>query len=233
MLTPTGTIYRLYADMLTQGHVLIAGTTGSGKSVVLNGLISTVLFDGPGSKSMVLIDPKRVELVAFKNVPHCIGYASELEEISELLDRVLLTMDSRYQQMAAKGLKTWDKGTIYVMIDELADLVLGSPDILRKLVRIGCVGRAAGIYQIACTQVPNRKILPAELQVNFPAQLALRCRTKIESRQVIQIPGAEKLPLYGSGLYWTPKLLNVQRVTIPKIPDAEITRLINHWRAWK
>ena len=232
-MTPTGTIYRLYADMLTQGHVLIAGTTGSGKSVVLNGLISTVLFDGPGSKSMVLIDPKRVELVGFKNTPHCIGYASETGEISELLDRVILTMDARFQEMAIKGLKEWDKGTIYVMIDELADLVQGQPGILEKLIKIGRLGRAARIYLIACTQSPNRKVLPAELQVNFPAQLALRCRTKIESRQVIQIPGAEKLPLYGSGLYWTPKLLNVQRVTIPKIPDEEITRLINHWKGWK
>ena len=228
MLTPTGTIYRLYADMLTQGHVLIAGTTGSGKSVVLNGLISTVLYDSPGNKSMVLIDPKRVELVAFKNTPHCIGYAAD--DFSEMLERVVLTMETRFQEMAIKGLKEWDKGTIYVMIDELADLVQGHPDTLANLVKIGRLGRAAHIYLIACTQSPNRKVLPAELQVNFPAQLALRCRTRIESRQVIQIPGAEKLPLYGSGLYWTPKLLNVQRVTIPKIPDEEITKLINHWR---
>lgn len=233
MLTPSGTIYRLYEDMLNQGHVLIAGTTGSGKSVVLNGLISTILFSPPSERSMVLIDPKKVELAEYRVTPHCIGYASEKDEISELLDRVILTMDSRFREMQNKGLKMWNGGTIYLMIDELSDLVLGNPETIQKLVRIGCVGRAAKIWMIGCTQTPNRKVLPAELQVNFVSQLALRCRTKIESRQVIQIPGAEKLPLYGKGLYWTPKFLDIQTVTIPKIEDAEITRLINHWKGWK
>ena len=231
MLTPSGTIYRLYADMLNQGHVLIAGTTGSGKSVVLNGLISTVLYDSPGNKSMVLIDPKQVELAQYKDTPHCIGYADT--DFIPLLDRAIATMDARFKEMKSKGLKEWDKGTIYVMIDELSDLVLKSPETLQRLVRIGCVGRAAHIYLIACTQTPNRKVIPAELQVNFASQLALRCRTRIESRQVIQEPGAEKLPLYGKGLYWTPNFLDIQRVTIPKIEDSEIARLIKHWEVWK
>lgn len=231
MLTPSGTIYRLYADMLNQGHVLIAGTTGSGKSVVLNGLISTILYDSPGNKAMVLIDPKKVELAQYKRVPHCIGYADS--DFIPLLDRVIATMDARFKGMAAQGLKTWNKGTIYVMVDELADLVQGVPETLPQLVKIGRLGRAAKIFLIACTQSPNRKVIPAELQVNFTAQLALRCRNKIESRQVIQEPGAEKLPLYGKGLYWTPNFLDIQRVTIPKIDDAEINRLIKHWEGWK
>ena len=121
--TPAGTTYSLYEDMLKQPHLLIAGATGSGKSVVINGIISTALYDAPSDVGFILVDPKRVELVQYKRLPHVIRYASEPADMIAALDAAIAITEQRYKTMQRQGLRKSTEADVYVIIDELADLM--------------------------------------------------------------------------------------------------------------
>jgi S-DNA-T family DNA segregation ATPase FtsK/SpoIIIE len=177
-------------------HILIAGTTGSGKSVALNNLIYTLLLTQGNSSQFIFIDTKRVELKQYKRLPGCIDYVTEPEDVSMCLDNVISFMDKRYDAMEGKETKDFH---LYIVIDELADLV-DETDVIKQLVKIGRLGRAAHIHLLACTQDPSRHTLSAQLMQNFTARIALRCKDSIESRQVLGVTGAEKLPKYGFGI---------------------------------
>ena len=118
--TPTGDYFTLYKDMLKQPRLLIAGATGSGKSVVINGLIYTALYDSPAAVQFIFIDPKRVELAEYKNLPHCIKYASEPGEMVQALETAMNLTESRYRDMQRAGVRKYPGGAVYVVIDELA-----------------------------------------------------------------------------------------------------------------
>ena len=227
--TPGGRIADIYNDMAQQTHLLIAGRTGSGKSVAVNGIIHSQLCQhASGTTQLILIDPKRVELVQWKHTPHCLYYASELAERVQALHLALEEIESRYRVMQRAGQRRYAGGHIYVIIDELADLLTTQKSaVLPLLQRIGQIGRAANVHLIACTQCPTAQVLSTQLRCNFDSILGLRTRSAQDSRNIIGKKGCEELPQYGKGYYITP---NGERVvTLPMIPESDLDRLAGYW----
>lgn len=230
--TPSGTRYELFADMLSQPHLLIAGATGSGKSVALNGIICTALLRFPSEYQFLLIDLKRVELSPYRDLPHTLGYADDGAGAADLLRRALSIAGARYQDMQRRGLRRWDGAEIYVVIDEFADLMTTDARTVKPLIqRIAQIGRAAGIHLLVGTQTPIAKVLPTEIKCNFDARLGLRTRSAQDSRNILGYSGLETLPRYGQGVYMTPA--GDELYNIPYISDDEQRRLIDWWLTQK
>ena len=226
--TPSGQVYTLYKDMLKQPHLLVAGATGSGKSVVINGIIYTALYDSPAAVQFILIDPKRVELVEYKNLPHTVRYASEPGDMVQALNNAMQITETRYKAMQRAGVKKYQGGALFVIIDELADLMTTNKKQVAPLIqRLAQVGRAANVHIIAATQCPLTAVIPTPIKVNFDSRVALRTRSKQDSRNILECAGCELLPRYGQGYYMTPA--GLQLYNIPMIEDAERQRIIAHW----
>lgn len=226
--TPSGEYSRLYADMLEQMHVLIAGAAGSGKSVIINGIITAAMFDGPGERRFILIDPKRVELSKYRALPHTMAYASEPSQMVSALRSALDVIEARYKDMQRRGLDKFDGAHIYVIIDELADLMTTQKRAVMPLIQRICqIGRAARVHVIAATQCPISAVIPTPIKVNFDAIVGLRTRCAQDSRNIIGMKGCEHLPRYGEGYYMTPEGFDLYK--IPMVEDAERRRLIDHW----
>lgn len=226
--TPSGPAYTLFTDMAEQPHLLIAGATGSGKSVALNGIISTLLYRAPMHCEFILIDPKRVELAEYKRLPHTILYASEPEEIVKALEKTVEIIEKRYRKMSSRSKKKSADSHVYVCIDELADLMTTNKKKVQPLLQRICqIGRAANVHVIACTQCPLAAVIPTPIKVNFDARLGLRTRSAQDSRNILGYAGLETLPRYGQGVYMTPEEDTLYN--IPYIPDEERQRLIKWW----
>ena len=229
MSTPGGTVPAIYADMTKQIHLLIAGKTGAGKSVVINGIIYTLLCGSfPNESQFIFIDPKRVELVQYKNLPHCIMYASEPGEPIKALKTALTIIENRYKEMQKQGAKKYQGGAVYIVIDELADIMTTSKTLFVPLLqRIAQIGRAANVHIIAATQCPLAEIIPTKIKVNFDSLLGLKTATAQHSRNIISRTGCESLPKYGQGYYITPD--GMQRVILPMVSESELQRVVTHW----
>ena len=230
---PSMTYLPLYKTMLEGGHHLIAGTTGSGKSVLLNGILHTALaLYTPDEANFVLIDPKMVELYPYKKLPHTVRYADDPQRTLEIFQEASKIMARRYESMRSRGDKTYNGKTIYIIIDEFADLISGngllSVEIEKELTHLLRLGRAAKVFIFAATQDPSRRTVKAQLVHNFPNRVALRCLSAIESRQIIGQAGAEKLPRYGEFYYLTPDGIEHYH-GMPLVPDSEINERINFW----
>lgn len=226
--TPAGQRFTLYADMLKQPHLLVAGATGSGKSVVVNGIIYTALYETPDAVQLILIDPKRVELVEYKNLPHTITYASEPGEMVKALHQAMQITESRYKAMQKAHTRKYTGGAVYVIIDELADLMTTNKKEVQPLLQRLCqIGRAAGVHIIACTQCPLSAVIPTPIKVNFDSRVALRTRSKQDSRNILGVTGCELLPRYGQGYYMTPDGLTLYN--IPMYNDDAIKERVKHW----
>lgn len=227
--TPSGDTYRLYEDMLNQHHVLIAGETGAGKSVLIGGLISTALYYAPTEVEFILIDPKRVALKKFAALPHVRRYANDNDMIDALRYAVDVMM-VRYQAMESQGIEDYPGSKIYVIIDELADLMTTSAKAVTPLIQRLCqLGRAAGISMIAATQCPLTAVIPTPIKVNFTAKVGLHVAEAQHSRNIIGKVGCEALPQHGKCYYVAPGRNGIQ--TVPMVEREEINRLINHWTA--
>jgi S-DNA-T family DNA segregation ATPase FtsK/SpoIIIE len=214
--------------MLEQPHLLIAGATGSGKSVVVNGIVYTALYQNPNDINFILIDPKRVELIDYKDLPHTLYYASEPAEMVNALQGALRITERRYQEMQYMRIKKYVGSDIYVIIDELADLMTTNKKQVQPLIqRLAQIGRAAKVHVIACTQCPLATVIPTAIKVNFDARLGLRTRSAQDSRNILGVRGCEVLPRYGQGYYMTPEGMTLYN--IPMIDQTEIDRLVNHW----
>ena len=226
--TPSGQVYTLFSDMAEQPHLLVAGATGSGKSVVVNGIVYNLLHKGPASAGLILIDPKRVELVQYKDTPHCIMYASEPDTMVQALQAAIQITEARYIQMQRNHERKYTGGDIYVIIDELADLMTTQRKTVQPLLqRLAQIGRAAKIHIIACTQCPLAKVIPTEIKVNFDARVGLRTRCAQDSRNILGVTGCEMLPRYGQGYYMTPEATRLYN--IPMYSDEQIDRVIRWW----
>ena len=231
-INPAGEIYMLYQDMLKQPHLLIAGATGSGKSVVIQGIIYTALHSSPAKMQLVLIDPKRVELVKYKTLPHTLYYSSEPGEMVETLYKSIDLIDDRYRDMQRRGLVKYDGAAVYIVIDELADLMTTNRKQVQPLIqRIAQIGRAAGVHIIAATQCPLTSVIPTPIKVNFDSRVALRTATRQHSRNILDRPGCEMLPRYGRGYYMTPD--GIQLYNIPMIPNTDLIELCKYWKSKK
>lgn len=227
--TPQGEYFTLYKDMLTQPHLLIAGATGSGKSVVINGLLCTALYDSPAAVQFILIDPKRVELIDFKPLPHTIKYASEPGEMVQALEMAMEITESRYKAMQARREKKYTGGAVYAIIDELADLMTTDRRHVQPLIqRLAQIGRAANVHIIAATQCPLAAVIPTPIKVNFDSRVALRTRSKQDSRNILGVGGCELLPRYGQGYYMTPDGLKLYN--IPMYAPDKLQTLLTYWK---
>lgn len=230
---PDGLEYWHITDDLIDngGHLLIGGITGSGKSVVINDyLYSLTARRTPVSARFVLIDPKHVELKKWAMTPFCWMYANEPQPIIAALDAVIEEMMNRYRQMEDAFQEMYTGSEIWVVVDELGDMMTTCKrDFLPRLQRIAQLGRAARVNLICGTQSPSRQTIPAALTLNFTHLLALRCRSAIESRQIVGVPGAETLPQYGVGMMLTPGK-GVQKYRIPMTSKEEIYERIRVWQ---
>lgn len=193
--------YDVYSRLLEDVHILIGGSVGSGKSVVMNALIATLLTYSPTEKCMMLIDPKRVDLKKYKDTAHCIGYASEQNDIIALLEKASKIMDYRYQQMESQDLERYEGADLYLFIDEFGDLMTTDRKRFLPLIKhIAQLGRAAGIHVVMATQCTLRSVIPTEIKINLDTRVALRVPSPLDSRNVLDCNGAELLPKYGQGL---------------------------------
>lgn len=229
-IIPAGRYAVIYNDMAMQTHLLIAGRTGSGKSCVVNGIIQSQLVQKSCDEvQFIFIDPKRVELSQWKNIPHCIAYASDdMRERLTALNMAIRIIERRYEEMEAQGIKKYTGADVLVIIDELADLITTQKaEVLPLLQRIGQIGRAARVHLIACTQCPTAQILSTQLRCNFDSILGLRTRSPQDSRNIIGIRGCERLPDHGQGYYVTPQHEGV--VDLPLIPEEDMKKTVSHW----
>lgn len=219
----------LYADMLAQPHLLIAGATGSGKSVVVNALIYTALYHSPNDIQFILIDPKRVELIDYKNLPHTIQYASESGDMIAALKQALAITEDRYKVMQCQHVKQYGGGAVYVVIDELADLMTTARKQVQPLLQRLCqIGRAAKVHVIAATQCPLASVIPTPIKVNFDARVGLRTRSAQDSRNILGVTGCERLPRYGQGYYMRPEVTTLY--SLPMYEPAAVAEMLRYWR---
>ena len=227
-ITPAGTVWKLGQDIAKEHHVLIAGTTGSGKSTLLNSFMYTALHDSPAQIEFILVDLKRVELADYQTLPHLIQYCVEPEEAIAALDRLIDIMEKRFEIMDQKHIRQYDGTHIWYVVDELADLISQRPrDVITRICRIGRLGRATNIHLLLCTQDPSKKTIPAQIVQNMTCRIALRCMTAIESRQIINLAGAERLPRYGQALFLNAE--GLRQVVVPMTDREDIQRIVDYW----
>ena len=222
----------IYKDMLNQTHLLIAGTTGSGKSVLINGLIHTALsLNSSLSAEFIFIDLKRVELCQYKDLPHCKMYADNINSSISALETALRITEERYQVMQQANIKKYNSSVLYVVIDELADLMtVNKKAVVPLLQRICQIGRAANVHVIAATQCPLATVIPTQIKVNFDTRVGLRTLSAQDSRNILGVSGCECLPKYGKAYYMSPDYTELQLIDIPMINDSELNNIVTFWK---
>jgi S-DNA-T family DNA segregation ATPase FtsK/SpoIIIE len=235
------------ADLAAMPHLLIAGTTGSGKSVCITALTTCLVTNNsPEDLRLVLIDPKMVELVRFNGLPHLLGKVeTELERIVGVLRWCTVEMDRRYrllEEAKARDLEAYNRkarrtralerlARIVVMIDELADLMMMAPDQTeRTLVRLAQMARATGIHLVVATQRPSTDIVTGLIKANFPARISFAVASSIDSRVILDGAGAETLLGRGDMLFLSPEAAAPARLQGAFVSDQEIERLVDYWK---
>jgi len=234
------------ADLASMPHLLIAGTTGSGKSVCVNAILAGYLLTlTPEQMRIVLVDPKRVELTGYNGVPHLLApVIVDAEKVVGALHWMLREMDLRYRIFAENSVRNITEYNrkivaegkkrlpfILVVIDELADLMMLAPDETeRALARLAQLARATGIHLILATQRPSTDILTGLIKANFPARIAFAVASNTDSRVILDQPGAERLLGRGDMLFQAPDAAAPVRLQGTYVSDPEINRLTDFWR---
>lgn len=232
--TPGGRIYSLYTELASRPHLLIAGATGSGKSVTVNGIIYCLLASrSPFNCQFVLIDPKKVELIKYSALPHVARYASEPDDMIDALDYAVRETERRFLLMQQARSTEYTGPDLYVIVDELADLMTThKKECLPPLQRLAQIGRAAHVHVIACSQNVLAVTIPTVLKCNFSTILGLRTATRSQSRFLISEAGCETLPdpkRAGRGYGYLRDGADLTRHELYMYPDADITRMIDYW----
>lgn len=225
-------------------HVLIAGTTGSGKSVILNAWITTFLIrTKPEELRMILVDPKRVELSAYNGVPHLLtDVVVEPGKILSALQWTVKEMENRYKKFAQAGARNLESYNavagvekipyILFVIDELADLMMFAPGDSEELItRIAQMARATGIHLILATQRPSVDVITGLMKANIPTRLAFNVSSMIDSRVIIDTPGAEKLLGKGDMLFLPPDQAKPRRIQGPFVTEKEVNDVVSFLKA--
>ena len=234
------------ANLESMPHMLIAGTTGSGKSVCVNAILSCLLLNNtPDDLRIILVDPKRVELTGYNGVPHLLApVVTEIERVVGALQWMTREMDTRYHKFAeigarniadynARMLAQAGKKLPYllVVIDELADLMMVAPDETeRTITRLAQLARATGIHMVLATQRPSVDVVTGLIKANFPARIAFAVASNTDSRVILDQPGAERLLGRGDMLFQAPDAPAPVRLQGVFVSDVEIARLVEFWR---
>lgn len=238
-------------DLTRAPHLLIAGSTGSGKSVCVNAIITSLLMrHGSESLRLVMVDPKMVELQGYNGIPQLLGKVIiEVDQVMGALTWLLLQMDDRYQLFKSVGVRNIDtynalaskkqKGEeslqplpyIVLIIDELADLMMtAADDVERQICRLAQMARATGIHLVLATQRPSTDVVTGLIKANFPTRIAFAVTSQIDSRVILDTPGAERLLGRGDMLLMRPDMAKLQRVQGCLVTDPEINAVVDHWK---
>ena len=254
------------SDLGKMPHLLIAGATGSGKSICINAIISCLLLQAtPEEVRLILVDPKRVELGQYNDVPHLLRpVVVDSEKVVGVLSWVVKEMDDRYrtfEKLGVRNLEGYNKiasaraaraaldnsspdgqlgdepelkplPCIVVIIDELADLMMLAPDETERLIcRLAQLARATGIHLILATQRPSVDVITGLIKANFPTRISFAVASQIDSRTILDTPGAEKLLGKGDMLFMPPDVAKPIRLQGVFVSDEEIEQIVGHWRA--
>jgi S-DNA-T family DNA segregation ATPase FtsK/SpoIIIE len=256
-LGKTVTGEHFYADISEMPHLLIAGATGSGKSVCINSIICSLLFHHtPATCRFVMVDPKRLELITYNGIPHLLHpVITEAKQTLKVLEWMTLEMDRRYRLLAAVGVKNiqsfnrkvagekvlhpetdeqLEKLPYYVtIIDELADImVMMGNEIYPPITRLSQMARAVGIHLVFATQRPSVDVVTGLIKANFPCRIAFQVTSKTDSRTILDVNGGEKLLGNGDMLYLPKNLPSPIRIQGAFISETEADRVTSYWRKY-
>lgn len=230
----------IVADVAKMPHVLIAGQTGSGKSVCINAFLASILFRAaPTEVKLILVDPKRVELTGYNGIPHLLSpVIVEPEKVISALRWVIAEMDRRYKLFAEAGARNIDGYNemsgfqalpyIVLFIDELADIMLFSPvEVEDAITRIAQMSRATGIHMVLATQRPSVDVITGLIKANVPSRIAFAVASQVDSRVILDAQGAEKLLGKGDMLFLPPEAAKPMRIQGAFVNDKEINSLVS------
>jgi len=237
------------ADLSAMPHLLIAGQTGSGKSVCVNALICCyLLHNTPDDLRLIMVDPKRVELTIYAGIPHLLApVVVDTQKVAGVLQWVLREMDLRYHKLAQAGTRNIAEYNarieaqgekklprLVVFIDELADLMMLAPEETQTAItRLAQLARATGIHLVIATQRPSVEVVTGIIKANFPARIAFAVASNTDSRVILDQPGAERLLGRGDMLFQAPDAPAPIRLQGTYVSENEIQRLVNYWSAFQ
>ncbi|MFN2224141.1 MAG: DNA translocase FtsK 4TM domain-containing protein, partial [Candidatus Promineifilaceae bacterium] len=234
-------------DLTQMPHLLIAGTTGSGKSVCVNAIVACLLLQNtPETLKLVMVDPKRVELTGYNGIPHLVApVVVDLERVVGTLQWAMREMDNRYKRLAdlgARNINEYNRKVngngrepmpfIVIVIDELADLMMLSPDETeRGITRLAQMARATGIHMVIATQRPSVDVVTGLIKANFPARIAFAVASSTDSRVILDTTGAERLLGQGDMLFQSPDAAAPIRMQGCFVSEGELNKLIKYWQS--
>ncbi len=233
-------------DLTRMPHLLIAGATGTGKSVCINSIIGCLLLTHtPETLRLLMIDPKMVELTIYNDTPHLLSpVVTDVDRAAGVLYWCIKEMERRYQLLNKAGVRDLERFNAYlrkqgeeilpyivVVVDEMADLMMAAPEEVEKhLIRLAQMARAVGIHLIIATQRPSVDVITGLIKANFPARIAFAVTSQIDSRVVLDVPGAEQLLGRGDMLFMASDASKLERLQGAVLGDPEINRIVQYWQ---